>query len=154
MCAPDESPARTIDAGSTCSSPAWLATKPSAAFTCSRLRPAIPCKSPYIPTVELISRSSCVSDATRNLLRTSRPLSGRAPRHKSGFLINQKRELTSLPVLRYSSGHRKGRLKILSVALSYVEVHWLLAVIAAVMFLGSFVLKRNEPGKGGHVAVH
>jgi hypothetical protein len=39
----------------------------------------------------------------------------RAARHKSGFLINQTRELTCLPVLRYSSGHRKGRLKILSV---------------------------------------
>ena len=47
--------------------------------------------------------------------RASRPLSGRAARHKSGFLINQKRELTSLTVLRYSSGHRKGRLKILSI---------------------------------------
>jgi hypothetical protein len=32
---------------------------------------------------------------------------------KSGFLINHKRKLTSLPVLRYSSDHRKGRLKIL-----------------------------------------
>ena len=48
---------------------------------------------------------------------------------------------------------KKVVLKILSVALSYVEVYWLLAVIAAVMFLGSFLLKRNEPGKGGHVAV-
>jgi hypothetical protein len=49
-------------------------------------------------------------------LRTSRSLSGRAARHKSGFLINQKRELTSLPVLRYSSGHKKGGLKILSLS--------------------------------------
>jgi hypothetical protein len=32
-------------------------------------------------------------------------------------------------------------------------VYWVLAVIAAVMFVGSFLLKRNEPGKGGHVAV-
>src|SRR5207244_8419762 len=53
------------------------------------------------------------SGATRNPSRASRPLSGRAARYKSGFLITQKRELTSLPVLRYSSGHRKGRLKIL-----------------------------------------
>ena len=76
--------------------------------------------------------------------------------YDSGFFIKHKRELTTLPVQRYSSGHRKGRLKILSVsvALSYVEVYWLLGVIAAVMFLGSFLLKRNEPGKGGHVAVH
>ena len=48
---------------------------------------------------------------------------------------------------------KKGGLNFLYLALSYVEVYWLLAVIAAVMFLGSFVLKRNEPGKGGHVAV-
>jgi putative transposase len=32
---------------------------------------------------------------------------------RTGFFIKHKRELTSLPVLRYSSGHRKGRLKIL-----------------------------------------
>jgi hypothetical protein len=37
------------------------------------------------------------------------------PNPNSHSLINQKRELTSLPVLRYSSVHRKGRLKILSV---------------------------------------
>src|SRR5215813_13960054 len=46
-------------------------------------------------------------------LRASRPLSGRVDRYNSGFFIKHKRELTSLPVLRYSSGHRKGRLKIL-----------------------------------------
>jgi len=43
----------------------------------------------------------------RNLSRTSRPLSGRADRYDSGFFIKHKRELTTLPVLRYSSGHRK-----------------------------------------------
>jgi Glucose-6-phosphate dehydrogenase, NAD binding domain len=61
------------------------------------------------------SPGSAPSSATRNLSRTSRSTPGRAARHKSGFLINHKRKLTSLPVLRYSSGHRKGRLKILSV---------------------------------------
>src|ERR1700726_3954439 len=38
--------------------------------------------------------------------------------------------------------------------LSYVEVYWLLAVASAVMFVGSFLLKRNEPGKRENVSVH
>jgi len=38
--------------------------------------------------------------------------------------------------------------------LSYVEVYWLLSVASAVMFLGSFFLKRNELGKGGNVPVY
>jgi MFS transporter, DHA2 family, multidrug resistance protein len=38
--------------------------------------------------------------------------------------------------------------------LSYVEVYWLLAMTSAVMFLASFLLKRNEPGKSGKVSVH
>ena len=39
-------------------------------------------------------------------------------------------------------------------ALSYVEVYWLLAATSALMFLLCFVLAKNEPGKGGQVAVH
>ena len=38
--------------------------------------------------------------------------------------------------------------------LSYVDAYWLLAVASSIMFLGSFFLKRNEPGKGGSVSVH
>ena len=49
----------------------------------------------------------------RNLSRASRSPPGRADRHNSGFFIKHKRELTTLPILRYSSGHRKGRLKFL-----------------------------------------
>jgi hypothetical protein len=45
----------------------------------------------------------------RNLSHASRP----PPRHKSGFFINQKRELTFLLVLRYGSGHRKRWFEIL-----------------------------------------
>ena len=48
-------------------------------------------------------------------MRTSRSLSGRADQYNSGFFIKHKRELTTLPILRYSSGHKKGGLKILSV---------------------------------------
>jgi DHA2 family multidrug resistance protein len=39
-------------------------------------------------------------------------------------------------------------------ALSYVEVYWLLASTSALMFLLCFLLAKNEPGKGGQVAVH
>jgi MFS transporter, DHA2 family, multidrug resistance protein len=38
--------------------------------------------------------------------------------------------------------------------LSYVEVYWLLAMASAVMFVASFLLKRNEPGKSGNASVH
>jgi len=38
--------------------------------------------------------------------------------------------------------------------LSYVEVYWLLAIASAVMFVASFLLKRNEPGKRENVSVH
>jgi MFS transporter, DHA2 family, multidrug resistance protein len=55
---------------------------------------------------------------------------------------------------RQALGRLYGMLQRQASALSYVEVYWLLAVIAAVMFLGSFLLKRNQPGEGGHVAVH
>jgi len=55
---------------------------------------------------------------------------------------------------RQALGRLYGMLQRQAAALAYVDVYWLLAVIAAVMFLRSFLLKRNEPGKGGHVAVH
>jgi DHA2 family multidrug resistance protein len=38
--------------------------------------------------------------------------------------------------------------------LSYVDMYWLLAMGSAIMFVASFVLKRNEPGKGAKVSVH
>jgi DHA2 family multidrug resistance protein len=39
-------------------------------------------------------------------------------------------------------------------ALSYVDAYWLLAVAGAIMFLGSFLLRPNDPRKGGSVAIH
>jgi len=36
-------------------------------------------------------------------------------------------------------------------ALSYVDVYWLLAATCALMFLLSFLLAKNEPGKGANV---
>jgi hypothetical protein len=38
--------------------------------------------------------------------------------------------------------------------LSYVDMYWLLAMASAIMFVASFLLKRNEPGKGAKVSVH
>jgi DHA2 family multidrug resistance protein len=38
--------------------------------------------------------------------------------------------------------------------LSYVDVYWLLSMGSAIMFVASFLLKRNEPGKGAKVTVH
>jgi DHA2 family multidrug resistance protein len=37
--------------------------------------------------------------------------------------------------------------------LAYIDTFWLLAVIAVVMCGLSFVLKRNNPGAGGEVAI-
>jgi len=38
--------------------------------------------------------------------------------------------------------------------LSYVDIYWLLAMGSAIMFVASFLLKRNELGKGAKVSVH
>jgi DHA2 family multidrug resistance protein len=38
--------------------------------------------------------------------------------------------------------------------LSYVDIYWLLAMGSVIMFVGSFLLKRNEPSKGGRASVH
>jgi DHA2 family multidrug resistance protein len=38
--------------------------------------------------------------------------------------------------------------------LSYLDVYWLLALTSAIMFVASFLLKRNEPGTSGKVSVH
>jgi len=37
--------------------------------------------------------------------------------------------------------------------LAYIDTFWVLCIGAAIMFLLSFVLKRNNPGAGGEVAV-
>jgi DHA2 family multidrug resistance protein len=38
--------------------------------------------------------------------------------------------------------------------LSYVDMYWLLAMGSLIMFVASFLLKGNEPGKGAKVSVH
>jgi len=37
---------------------------------------------------------------------------------------------------------------------SYVDAYWLLSMGSALMFASSFLLKKNEPGKGETVSVH
>jgi hypothetical protein len=37
---------------------------------------------------------------------------------------------------------------------SYVEVYWLISMASGTMFVCSFLLKKNEPGKAGRVSVH
>ncbi len=38
--------------------------------------------------------------------------------------------------------------------LSYIDMYWLLAMGSLIMFVASFLLKRNEPGKSAKVSVH
>jgi DHA2 family multidrug resistance protein len=37
---------------------------------------------------------------------------------------------------------------------SYIEMYWLISMTSGIMFVCSFLLKRNEPGKAGKVSVH
>jgi DHA2 family multidrug resistance protein len=37
---------------------------------------------------------------------------------------------------------------------SYVEMYWLISMTSGIMFVCSFLLKRNEPGRAGKVSVH
>jgi len=61
--------------------------------------------------------------------------------------------------LTMHSAHQQALARMYSVvmaqaqALSYVDIYWLLAAISALMFLLCFLLAKNEPGKGGDVAV-
>jgi MFS transporter, DHA2 family, multidrug resistance protein len=55
---------------------------------------------------------------------------------------------------RQAVGRLYGLVQSQAAILSYVDVYWLLAVGSAIMFVASFLLKRNEPGKGAKVSVH
>src|SRR5262249_62410066 len=91
--------------------------------------------------------------APQETSRASQPLSGRADRCNSGFFIKHKRELTTLPVLRYSSRHKKGGLKILSLRAlirggnMWVKTMW--ALVLAVFLVG---LAHAQEGEGGGAA--
>src|ERR1700726_1277087 len=47
-------------------------------------------------------------------------------------------------------GRLYARVQAQAAVLSYVDAYWLLCVISATIFLGSFFLKRNDPSKGGN----
>jgi predicted oxidoreductase len=47
-----------------------------------------------------------------------------------------------------------GLLQAQAAVVSYVEMYWLISMKSAIMFVCSFLLKRNEPGKGAKVSVH
>lgn len=54
-------------------------------------------------------------------------------------------------------GFALSNLPIKTIVLSFITedfLYWLLAATSAVMFLLCFLLAKNEPGKGGNVAVH
>src|ERR1700727_2016978 len=51
-------------------------------------------------------------------------------------------------------GRLYGLVQSQAAVLSYVDAYWLLLVCSVIIFISSFLLKRNEPGKGGNVSVH
>jgi len=55
---------------------------------------------------------------------------------------------------RQALGRLYGMVQQQAAALSYIDVYWLLSVIAAAMFLLSFLLRRNQPGASGEVQMH
>jgi MFS transporter, DHA2 family, multidrug resistance protein len=62
--------------------------------------------------------------------------------------------LTAHTAQRQALGRLYALVQSQAAVLSYVDMYWLLAMGSAIMFVGSFLLKRNEPGKGGRVSVH
>jgi MFS transporter, DHA2 family, multidrug resistance protein len=55
---------------------------------------------------------------------------------------------------RQALGRLYGMVQQQAAALSYIDVYWLLSVIAVAMFLLSFLLRKNQPGASGEVSVH
>jgi hypothetical protein len=55
---------------------------------------------------------------------------------------------------RQALGRVYGMVQGQATALSYIDVYWLLSVIAAAMFLLSFALRKNEIGAHSDVAMH
>jgi DHA2 family multidrug resistance protein len=55
---------------------------------------------------------------------------------------------------RQALGRMYALLQAQAAVVSYVEIYWLISMAAGIMFVCSFLLKRNEPGKSGNVSVH
>jgi DHA2 family multidrug resistance protein len=62
--------------------------------------------------------------------------------------------LNAHAALQQSLGRMYGLVQSQAAILSYVDVYWLLAMASVIMFLASFLLKRNEPRKSAKVSVH
>jgi hypothetical protein len=71
----------------------------------------------------------------------------------------QRQQLTPPPVgMRVAHPYALSRLYAIvqaqAAVLSYVDYYWLMAMGSVIMFVASFLLKRNEPGKSAKVSVH
>jgi len=75
----------------------------------------------------------------------ARELSGLAARLSVSGLANS-------VALKQAYGRLYGALIAQATTLAYVDTFWVLTITAAIMFLLSFALKKNEPGAGGEIA--
>jgi DHA2 family multidrug resistance protein len=81
--------------------------------------------------------------------------SGRFHSSMAGLAIRLTRAGLSVHAAQQQAlGRMYGLVQAQAAVLSYIDVYWLLAMGSAIMFVASFLLKRNEPGKGGKVSVH
>ncbi len=62
--------------------------------------------------------------------------------------------LICIPRNRAALAKMEGALNTQAQALFYVDVYWLLAVTAALMFVLSFLLEKDEPGASGNIQMH
>src|SRR5271170_2299346 len=61
----------------------------------------------------------------------------------------------SVPDARHQAmGRLYAMVQAQAAVLSYIDVYWLLAMGSLIMFVASFLLKRNDPGKSAKVSVH
>src|SRR6267154_1720138 len=81
--------------------------------------------------------------------------SGRFHASIAGLAIRLTRSGLSMHVAQQQAlGRLYAMVQAQAAVLSYVDAYWLLSLISVIMFVGSFFLKRNEPGKSGNVSVH
>ena len=80
---------------------------------------------------------------------------GNIPVRPSGLAIWLTRSGLSVHVAQQQAlGRLYALVQAQAAVLSYVDGYWVLSVISVIMFVSSFFLKRNEPGKSGKVSVH
>jgi len=62
--------------------------------------------------------------------------------------------LAAYEAQRQALGRFYGELLAQAATLAYIDAFWVLAVASAALFLLTFLLKKNNPHKGGAVAMH